>query len=98
MAVNLADALVNSAEAQFAAGRLLLKASEAARGEFYVRRAIALDAVKAEYRLSLAQAQYMQGRLPDSIATLEAALAQHPDDSRVQFWLGEMRREAAAAR
>jgi Tfp pilus assembly protein PilF len=98
VAVNLADALVNAAEPQFTAGRLLLRAEQPARGEHYLRRAIALDAAQAGFRLSLAQSQYMQGRIEDSIATLEGVLAEHPDDERAKFWLGEMRREAAAKR
>jgi hypothetical protein len=36
----------------------------------------------------------MQGRAQDSIATLEAVLAEHPEDERAQYWLGEMRRKA----
>jgi hypothetical protein len=34
----------------------------------------------------------MLGRPDDSIATLEAILARHPEDSRAQYWLDEMRR------
>jgi hypothetical protein len=56
---------------------------------------MALGGAKAEVRLSLAQSQFMQGRVADSIATLEAILADHPDDERAQFWLGEIRRQAA---
>lgn len=95
VAVNLADALVNAAEPQFVAGRLLLRSEQPARGLQYLRRAVALDGGKIEYRLSLAQSQFMLGRVQDSIATLEAILAQHPDDSRAQYWLREMRDAAA---
>jgi cytochrome c-type biogenesis protein CcmH/NrfG len=79
---------------QFLAGRLMLRAEQPARGEHYLRRAITLDGTKVEVRLSLAQSQFMQGRIADSIATLEAILAEHPDDERAKFWLGEMRRQA----
>jgi tetratricopeptide (TPR) repeat protein len=96
VAANLADAVVNDAQAQHVAGRLLLKAGEPARGQHYLQRAVRLDAAWAEYQLSLAQSQFMQGRVQDSIATLETAVAKFPDDTRVQYWLGEMRREAAA--
>jgi len=96
VAANLADAVINDAELQHAAGRLLLKAGEPARGQHYLQRAVRLDATRAEYRLSLAQSQFMQGRVQDSIATLEAALGKFPDDTRVQYWLGEMRREGVA--
>lgn len=96
VAVNLAEALVNSADAQFAAGRLLLRNEEPQRGERYLRRAIALDAARVEPQLSLAQSLFMQGRVTESIATLEAVLARHPDDERAQYWLGEMRREATS--
>jgi tetratricopeptide (TPR) repeat protein len=92
VAANLAEALVTSAEAQAAAGRLLLKANEPARGQRFLRRAAALDGGRIETLLSLAQSQFMQGNTAGSIATLEAALAQHPGDSRVTYWLGEMRR------
>jgi hypothetical protein len=36
----------------------------------------------------------MLGRPGDSIATLEAIIAQHPEDSRAKYWLDEMRRAA----
>jgi tetratricopeptide (TPR) repeat protein len=92
VAVNLADALVNAAEAQYTAGRLLLRAEQAERGLHFLRRAVAIDVSKVEYQLSLAQAQFMLGRAQDSIATLEAILARHPDDERAQYWLAETRR------
>jgi tetratricopeptide (TPR) repeat protein len=94
VAVNLADAVINAADPQYVAGRQLLKADDPARGERYLRRAIRLDGARIEYRMSLAQAQFMQGRVQDSIATLEAVLAEHPDDERAQYWLGEMRGRA----
>jgi tetratricopeptide (TPR) repeat protein len=92
VAVNLAEAFVNAAEPQYTAGRLLLRAEQAERGLHHLRRAVALDASRVEYWLSLAQAQFMLGRPDDSIATLEAILARHPEDSRAQYWLDEMRR------
>jgi len=95
VAVNLADAVINAADPQYVAGRQLLKAGDAARGERYLRRAIRLDGSRIEYRMSLAQAQFMQGRVQDSIATLEAVLAEHPGDERAQYWLGQMRGGAA---
>ena len=36
----------------------------------------------------------MLGRLDGSIATLEAIIARHPEDSRAKYWLDEMRRAA----
>jgi len=95
VAANVAVALVNSAEAQAAAGRLLLKANEPARGQRFLRRAVALDGGRVETLLSLAQSQFMQGQRAESIATLEAALAQHPGDSRIAYWLEEVRRASA---
>ena len=95
VAVNLADAIVNSADAQFSAGRLLLEAGQPERGQHFLERAVALDGSKADFDLSLAQSQFMQGRMSDSIATLEAALVKHPDDSRIRYWLEEMRRAPA---
>jgi len=92
VAVNLAEALVISAEAQAAAGRLLLKAGEPARGQRFLNRAVARDGDRVEYALSLAQSQFMQGNVGGAIATLEAALARHPGDSRVRYWLDEVRR------
>jgi tetratricopeptide (TPR) repeat protein len=94
VAVNLADGLVTSAETQYVAGALLLRADSAARGLLYLRRAIALDAGKVEYPLSLAQAQFMLGRPQDSIATLEGILQQHPGEPRAEYWLAEIRRQA----
>ena len=95
VAVNLADAIVNAAEPQYAAGLLLLKANDPLRGEPYLRRAVALDGGKVEYRLSLAQSQFMQGLIPDCIATLEAALQKHPEETRVKYWLDSVRQAAA---
>jgi tetratricopeptide (TPR) repeat protein len=92
VAVNLADGLVNAAEAQYTAGRLLLRAEQPQRALHFLRRAVAIDASKIEYQLSLAQAQFMLGRAQDSIATLEAILARHPKDERAQYWLAETRR------
>jgi thioredoxin-like negative regulator of GroEL len=96
VAVNLADAVINAADPQYVAGRQLLKARDAARGERYLRRAIRLDGSRIEYRMSLAQAQFMQGRVQDSIATLEAVLAKHPGDERAQYWLDQMRGAAGS--
>jgi tetratricopeptide (TPR) repeat protein len=95
VAANLAEAFVTSAEAQAAAGRLLLKANEPARGQRFLRRAVTLDGGRIETLLSLAQSQFMQGNVVGSIATLEAALKQHPGDSRVTYWLEEVRRAAS---
>ena len=95
VAVNLADGLVASAEAQYVAGALLLRADAADRALHYLRRAIALDAGKVEYLLSLAQAQFMLGRPQDSIATLEGILQRQPGESRAEYWLAEIRRQAA---
>ena len=92
VAVNLAEALVISAEAQAAAGRRLLTAGEPARGQRFLNRAVARDGDRVEYALSLAQSQFMQGNVAGSIATLEAARARHPGDSRVTYWIEEMRR------
>jgi tetratricopeptide (TPR) repeat protein len=96
VAVNVANAIVNAAEPQYTAGRLLLQAEQPERGLHFLRRAVAIDAEKVEYRLSLAQAQFMLGRPGDSIATLEAIVARHPEDSRAKYWLDEMRRAAQA--
>ncbi len=92
VAANLAEALVTSAEAQAVAGRLLLKSDEPARGQRFLRRAASLDGGQVETLLSLAQSQFMQGNVAGSVATLEAALKQHPGDSRVTYWLEEVRR------
>jgi tetratricopeptide (TPR) repeat protein len=96
VAANLADAIVNSADMQSSAGRLLLKAGQPERGQHYLERAVAIDGSKADYDLSLAQSQFMQGRTADAVATLEASLRKHPDDARIKYWLEEMRRAPAA--
>jgi lysophospholipase L1-like esterase len=95
VAVNLAEAVVTNAEQQYTAGLLLLKAGQPARGQRFLQRAAALDGGRVETLLSLAQSQFMQGNVDGSIATLEAALGQHPGDSRVTYWLEEMRRTSA---
>jgi predicted Zn-dependent protease len=74
---------------------LLHKAAQPERGQQFLERARELDGSKADYDLSLAQSQFMQGRVSDSIATLEAALAKHPDDERITYWLEEMRQAPA---
>jgi hypothetical protein len=96
VAVNLADAVINAADPQYVAGQQLLRAGDPARGERYLRRAIRLDGTRVEYQMSLAQAQFMQGRVQDSIATLEAVLAKHPGDERARYWLGQVRGGAGA--
>ena len=97
VAVNLADAFVTSPEAQYVAGGLLLRADAAARGLHYMKRAVVIDPARVEYRMSVAQAQFMLGRTDDSIATLEAVLQQHPGDSRAEYWLAEVRRRSQQA-
>jgi tetratricopeptide (TPR) repeat protein len=97
VAINLADALVTSGDLQYQAGKLLLQAGDPARGTHYLRRAVESQNPKVEYWLSLAQAQFMLGQVQQSIGTLETALRGHPGDTRVQFWLDEMRREQPAA-
>jgi lysophospholipase L1-like esterase len=94
VAANLAEALVNSAPAQQAAGVLLLRAGEPARGQIFLARAVALDGGRPEYRLSLAQALFMQGDAQASATVLEAALERFPGDERIQYWLDEVRRPA----
>jgi tetratricopeptide (TPR) repeat protein len=94
VAVNLADAFVTSADAHYKAGVLLLRADEAARGLHYLRQAVALDRSKIEYRLSLAQAQFMLGRTSDSIATLEEILKQQPGETRAEYWLDKVRQRS----
>ncbi|HEX5649122.1 MAG TPA: GDSL-type esterase/lipase family protein [Steroidobacteraceae bacterium] len=96
VAVNLADAYVASAKTQYAAGQLLLRANAAARGLHYLQRAVRLDPATIEYQMSVAQAQFMLGRIEDSIATLERVLLQHPGESRAEYWLGEVKRRAPA--
>jgi lysophospholipase L1-like esterase len=90
VAVNLADAFINSAQAQYTAGRQLLQANQAHRGLRYLRRATGLDDQVIEYQLSLAQAQFMLGRKSESMATLQEILAKHPDDTRAKYWLAQM--------
>jgi len=88
--VNLADAFINSAQAQYTAGRQLLQADQAPRALRYLRRATGLDDGVIEYQMSLAQAQFMLGRKSESVTTLEAILAKHPDDARAKYWLAQM--------
>ena len=93
VAVNLADAFVNSDATQYSAGRLLLRAGQPDRALRYLERAAALDAAGTvvEYRLSLAEALARTGAPERSIATLETLLRNHPNDERAKYWLQEMR-------
>jgi len=94
VAVNLAEAFVTSADAQHKAAVLLMRTRAADRALRLAERAVRLDPDKVEHQLSLAQAQFMLGRPQDSIATLEGILKRQPGESRAEFWLGEVRREA----
>ena len=94
VAVNLAEAFVTSADAQHKAAVLLMRTGDADRALRLTERATRLDPDKVELQLSLAQAQFMLGRPQDSIATLEAILQRQPGESRAEFWLGEVRRQA----
>ena len=87
VAVNVADAVVNSDAAQITAARLLLQAGAPERGLRYARRAIAVNPAPIEYYMSLAQAQFASGDKAASKATLESVLARHPDELRAKYWL-----------
>jgi tetratricopeptide (TPR) repeat protein len=93
-AVNLAEAFITSDTAQYAAGRLLLRADQPERAKRYLQRAIALNTATEEYHLSLAEAYARTGDPARSIATLEAILARHPRDERATYWLREMQARA----
>jgi tetratricopeptide (TPR) repeat protein len=94
VAVNLADGFVTSADAQYKAAVLLMRAGTAERALRLARRAVQLDPARVEYQLSLAQAQFITGSPEDSIATLEGILERQPGESRAEFWLAEVRRRA----
>jgi tetratricopeptide (TPR) repeat protein len=89
--VNLAEALVTQDNAQYTAGRLLLRSDQPERSLLYLQRAIALNGEPIEYRLSLAEAQARTGHPAESVKTLEAILAAHPDEQRAKYWLAEMK-------
>jgi lysophospholipase L1-like esterase len=97
VAVNLADAFVTAENVQYAAGKLLLRANQPERGGQYVRRALRLNPVPVEYRLSLAESQFRSGHPEASITTLEAILKERPGDERAQYWLREMRARTGSA-
>ncbi len=90
-AVNVAEAFINADDAQFAAGRLLLRSEQPERALHYLERAVFLNDEPVHYRLSLAQAYYQSGQVAESIATLEATLAEHPGEQRAAFWLEQLR-------
>ena len=89
---NLAEALVTQDNVQYTAGRLLLRADQPERSLLYLHRAIRLNSTPIEYQLSLAEAQARTGHPADSVKTLEAVLAAHPNEQRAQYWLAEMKR------
>jgi predicted Zn-dependent protease len=100
VAVNLAEAFVATDTAQYAAGRLLLRANQPERARVYLQRAIALNPTLPDFQISMAEAYARTGEPERSIATLEAILEAHPDDERAKYWLQEMKlrgQEAAAA-
>jgi lysophospholipase L1-like esterase len=100
VAVNLAEAFVATDTAQYAAGRMLLRADQPGRARLYLQRAIDLNPTLADFRISMAEAYARTGEPERSIATLEAILQAHPDDERAKYWLQEMKlrvQEAAAA-
>ena len=94
--VNLAEALVTQDNAQYTAGRLLLRSDQPERALLYLQRAIALNGEPVEYRLSLAEAQARTGHPAESVKTLEAILAVHPDEQRAHYWLAEMKARASS--
>jgi len=90
VAANVAEAFINADDAQFAAGRLLLRSEQPQRALHYLKRAVRLNGEPIPYRLSLAQAYYQSGQVEESIATLEATLAEHPGEQRATFWLEKL--------
>ncbi len=82
---------------QYTAGRLLLRSDQPERALLYLGRALRLNGEPIEYHLSLAEAQARTGHPDQSIATLQAILAKHPDETRAQHWLAEMRARAAGS-
>ena len=90
VAANLAEAFVTQDNVQYTAGRLLLRADQPGRARMYLDRAIRLNDEPIEYRLSLAEAQARTGHPGESIKTLEAILAKHPNEQRASYWLAEM--------
>jgi len=91
VAANLAEAFVTQDNVQYTAGRLLLRADQPDRARMYLDRAIRLNDEPIEYRLSLAEAQARTGHPGESIKTLEAILAKHPNEQRASYWLADMR-------
>lgn len=96
VAANIAEAFTNADDAQFAAGRLLLRSEQPQRALHYLKRAVRLNDEPIPYRLSLAQAYYQSGQVAESIATLEATLAEHPGEQRATFWLEKLRADATS--
>lgn len=92
VAVNLAEALVTQDNVQYTAGHLLLRANAPERSLPYLQRAVQLNREPVEYALSLAEAQARAGHPADSVKTLEAILALHPNEQRAQYWLAQMKK------
>jgi lysophospholipase L1-like esterase len=97
VAVNLAEAFVATDTAQYAAGRLLLRADQPARAKLYLQRAIELNPGIADFRLSMAEAYARTGQPEQSVAMLEAILQANPNDERATYWLQEMKLRAQEA-
>lgn len=91
VAANLAEALVTQDNVQYTAGRLLLRSEQPERALAYLHRALRLNGEPIEYSLSLAEAQARTGHPAESVKTLEAILAKHPNEPRAQYWLTEMK-------
>lgn len=68
--------------------RSALAVKDSARAILSARRALTIEPDHAEASLMLGYAQFRQGQIPAAQATLETAVAQHPDDPMLRCALG----------
>ncbi len=93
VAINLADAFVFLADAQYAAGQLLLRRGQPRLALRYLHEAASLKPREPRHLLALAQAFYQAGYRQQSIDTLERLAAIEPGNPRTEALIKQLQSE-----
>ncbi len=93
VAINLADAFVFLADAQYAAGQLLLRQGQPRFALRYLHEAASLKPREPRHLLALAQAFYQAGYRQQSIDTLQRLAEIEPGNSRTEALIKQLQSE-----
>ena len=96
IAVNLATAFPFRADARHVAGSLLLRNEDPGRALPFLDAAVRGEPRNTRYLMSLAQAWYMAGRIPESLQVLERVLAIEPGHPTAAGFVEQLRAEQAS--